>query len=125
MLSTVALSVLLLPHKDVRILFIGNSHTYVHNVPIMVAAMAPKHLTVHTGSVVAPGATLDQHLKSKQLADALKQPWDYVLFHDQSSLGRPLLVEGVQRVYDDRDFQVKSKELVKRIRVIGAQPVLV
>src|SRR5678816_986615 len=71
-----------------RVLFIGNSYTYVNDLPGTFAklARATGHDVV-TGMVAAGGATLGQHASAtttKRAIDSLR--WDYVVIQEQSQI---------------------------------------
>ena len=71
-----------------RVLFIGNSYTYVNDLPGTFAklAQAGGH-TVETDSLATGGQTLDGHLQDTatgQRLDARK--WDYVVLQEQSEV---------------------------------------
>ncbi|MBL9025627.1 MAG: SGNH/GDSL hydrolase family protein [Myxococcales bacterium] len=69
----------------VRLLFIGNSHTYVNDVPALVRELACSGgARVESTAVAAPGASLVDHASNPAVFDAIaSQPWDFVLIQDQ------------------------------------------
>jgi hypothetical protein len=104
------------PHR--RVLFIGNSFTYVNDVPCLVqrmAALGTPGVVLDVTTVAAAGATLEQHWQGGPAQRLLREnPWDYVVLQDQSS--RPLY--GPQLVID---YAARFAELS---RAAGAQPIL-
>lgn len=72
---------------SLRLLFIGNSYTYYHDLPKMVYEIAKsqkKKLSVK--SVTKGGEKLSGHLKNQKLRDMLtSQKWDFVVLQEQSS----------------------------------------
>lgn len=98
-----------------RILFLGNSFTFFHDMPVMV-----QHLTGwETKAVTRGGAYLRQFLDP---ADALnlemeatleRENWDYVVIQEQSfnAVGR------------EDDFRESCKKLCEKIHNTGAVPV--
>jgi hypothetical protein len=76
-----------------RVLFVGNSFTFGHDLPGIVARLAaaadpPLHLEVHT--VARDGMTLEGHWGEGQVARRLiEEEWDFVVLQEQGS--RPLM----------------------------------
>jgi hypothetical protein len=72
----------------VRVLFIGNSHTFVNDLPTVLCGMGaasqpPVPLAVT--EVVAPGYTLDQHLREGSAGRAvIGSRWTWVVLQEQS-----------------------------------------
>ena len=75
--------------RKLRVLFIGNSYTYVNNLPGIVAALAESaHESLETEMIVAPGATLKKHWEDGKAVEVMKRDrWDYVILQEQSTLG--------------------------------------
>lgn len=102
----------------VRVLFIGNSYTYYHQMPAAVAAMAQ----VSTGArlvqydmVAESRATLQSHGESGRAQAAIrKQKWDFVVLQEQSL--RPVRRFGKMLEY--------AKLLDEEIKRNGARTVL-
>lgn len=68
-----------------RILFIGNSLTYVENLPGKLKALAQSDgKVVITGQSAPGGYTLSNHSTYGPTLDLLNQHWDYVVMHEQS-----------------------------------------
>jgi hypothetical protein len=96
----VALAILLVPAlsstaqqetKPVRVLFIGNSYTFVNDLPGMIAelAKAGKQPPLEIGQETPGGWTLEKHWKDgKAVAKIAEKAWDYVVLQEQSQ--RPL-----------------------------------
>ena len=99
-----------------RVLFLGNSFTYFHDLPVMAARLTGWD----TDSVTRGGAYLHQFLDPKDELNARmeaaleKGPWDYVVLQEQSfnAVGNP------------EDFLKSVKGLCEKIRALGAAPVL-
>ena len=99
-----------------KVLMLGNSFTYFHDMPNMVAAL----LGEEVASVTRGGAYLYQMLEPTdelhvQVMDAIRrQKWDYIVLQEQSSAPalRPKL------------FRSSGKALCEIIRANGAKPVL-
>jgi hypothetical protein len=73
----------------VRILFIGNSYTYVNDLPRTLQAMAAaggSH-SVEVGSVLVGGASLRRHWNDRDAVELVRRAgWDYVVLQEQSLL---------------------------------------
>lgn len=72
-----------------KVLFIGNSYTFYHRLPDIVAAMAarpesPRKFEVRM--VAQGGASLAQHWEGGGRRALRSEPWDAVVLQDQSSL---------------------------------------
>ena len=61
-----------------RVLFIGNSYTYVNNLPELVTGLAESaHRPLETEMIVAPGATLQKHWEDGKAVQTIKRShWD-------------------------------------------------
>lgn len=74
--------------QALRVLFIGNSYTYVNDLPQQLeqlAANAAQGATIHTESVVAGGATLKIHWEGSAAQPAIsKGGWSHVVLQGQS-----------------------------------------
>jgi hypothetical protein len=102
-----------------RILFIGNSYTYVNDLPGMFAKLACSggH-KVETGMAAEGGWTLAQHTNSSQTLDKVQfQKWDYIVLQEQSEIPA-IQAARLQTMYP------AVRQLVQRIRTSGAQPLL-
>ena len=71
-----------------RALFIGNSYTYVNNLPQLVADVASSTGdTLFFDSYTIGGYTLDQHLADTNCTNKIRAGgWDYVILQDQSEV---------------------------------------
>lgn len=74
--------------KNMRILFIGNSYTYVNDLPGMMMAMfATRGIKLETRSVTPGGCTLEKHWNGAEARKAIADgPWDYVVIQEQSQM---------------------------------------
>src|SRR5688572_30980395 len=74
-----------------RVLFIGNSYTYFHNVPELFAALAraaQPGREVQTQMVAVGGETLLSLWEKSPAREAVRTgKWDYVVLQEQSRLG--------------------------------------
>jgi len=71
----------------VRVLFIGNSYTYVNDLPGLVAQLlAPRGIQLEHESVTPGGATLEKQVKDGKAIAAIAQgKWDFVVLQEQST----------------------------------------
>ncbi len=71
-----------------RVLFVGNSHTYFNNMPLLFDSLsqsAGRH--VITGMSAPGGYTLEQHSALTVTIDLINQgTWDYVVLQEQSQI---------------------------------------
>ena len=72
---------------SLRLLFIGNSYTYYHDLPKMVYEIAKSQKRkLSVASVTKGGEKLSGHLKNEKLRQMLTtQKWDFVVLQEQSS----------------------------------------
>lgn len=99
-----------------RILFLGNSFTYFHDMPDMVAEM----LQAEVAGNLCGGAYLFQHIDPSDALCATteklltEQRWDYVVLQDQSQ----------GPITHPEEFKRAVAELSVKIRAAGGTPVL-
>ena len=99
-----------------RILFIGNSFTYVNDLPDMVKHLLP----CETEGVVRGGAYLrdfcnpEDELYAKLEHALTREKWDYAVIQEQS----------FNAVGNRADFLKHMGILCARVRLAGAEPVL-
>lgn len=77
--------------KPMRVLFIGNSYTYVNNLPgvLIDMAKAAHERTFDPTVVLVGGSTLEAHLtRGDAMREIEKGGWDYVIVQEQST--RPM-----------------------------------
>lgn len=76
---------------SVRVLFIGNSYTYYHDMPMMVKRIAASiaqdfRMKLSVRKYTPGGWTLQKHLQMKDEIAAIKDGgWDYVVLQEQSA----------------------------------------
>ncbi|KKL08113.1 hypothetical protein LCGC14_2579120, partial [marine sediment metagenome] len=102
--------------KPLRVLFVGNSYTFVNSVPSAVAVFA-RHRKQRplVGKLNAPGGcTLRKHyLKTGARKQIAEGKWDYVVLQEQSQMP----------VVYPKAFQHYAALLAKDIQAAGATPV--
>lgn len=105
------------PSPPVRLLFIGNSHTYLHYMPQMLAALAAAAgglAPLQAEQVTGQGASLKWHWHNPDTRALLvKNRWDYGVLQDRS--GGPL-----EAVADLREY---GQRLAGEIRKQGAETI--
>ena len=104
--------------QQVSLLFIGNSYTFGHDMPDLLADLAdagePRYC-LELESVVAGSATLEYHWQAGEALQKLQsKSWNYVVLQEQS-MGT---IEFPQR------FQQSASRWIQAIRQTGATPVL-
>ncbi len=75
--------------SPLRVLFIGNSYTYYHDMPTLVGrlAAAADARPLEAALVVAAGASLQRHWDQGQATARIREArWDYVVLQEQSTL---------------------------------------
>ena len=85
-----------------RVLFVGNSHTYTNDLPGMVAGLAAmRGVDLQTGMVAEPGHSLADHLAQPRLREALQGEWDWVVLQQgpsSTARGRAQLIRSVEAI---------------------------
>lgn len=73
--------------EEVSVLFIGNSFTFMNNMPYMFQDIAiSKGKKVHVDTVVEGGKNFEYHSKSPETYELIKsRKWDYVVIQGQSN----------------------------------------
>ena len=100
-----------------RVLFVGNSYTYVNDLPTMFSELSRSggH-KVEVSTVAEGGFTLADHVNSAQFSEALtSNQWDYVVLQEQSQTPS---VEYLRINF----MYPAARTLVKQIRAVNAQP---
>jgi len=103
----------------VRVLFIGNSYTYVNDLPHRFAELARAGRHPVVVDMVAPGGwTLEQHAASAETSGKIEgSPWTFVVLQEQS------VVPAVAQAREAGMYPAVRK-LATAIRAHGAEPVL-
>jgi hypothetical protein len=104
--------------KPIRILFIGNSYVYYHDLPQLlrkVAAASGVSRPVETEAVTFAGASLEMHWNSaKSHAYLTNKKWDYVVLQEQSTLPitDPEKVHRYIRLFDEEIRRAGAKTVL-------------
>jgi hypothetical protein len=99
-----------------RILMLGNSYTFYHDLPDMVASILDATVVAHTrgGARLAEHLNPDTEMGSKTLKALSQEAWDYVVLQDMSN--SPIMTP--------RSFYSSVAALCEKIHTNGAVPVL-
>jgi hypothetical protein len=100
----------------IRVLFIGNSYTYVNDLPAMTTWLASKEKrTLETTTIAEGGYTLEQHWNAGKAIAAIRQGrWDFVVLQEQST----------RAVQETASYQAYVRAFELEIRKIKAKTVL-
>lgn len=69
------------------VLFVGNSYTYVNNLPLLLSRMATSAevpVTIETAECTGGGYTLEQHWNEGRAVNEIRKGWDFVVLQEQS-----------------------------------------
>jgi hypothetical protein len=70
-----------------KVLFIGNSYTFVNDLPSLVVSLADAAggRKIETGQHLVGGCTLERHVKDKKAVEKIREkPWDIVVLQEHS-----------------------------------------
>lgn len=120
------------PHRvsenpnTLRVLFIGNSYTFVNNLPGLVIELAAHEAKpVDAEMVVIGGARLaDLWAEGSALAAVRRGHWDYVVLQEQSTLGSWVVTNGIDQIGDPALFRQYVRLFNTEIQKVGAKTVL-
>ena len=96
-------------HRKLSVLFIGNSYTYVNNLPLIIQNLAAANGdTVLYAESTIGGYSLPNHFADAQtMALVNQQPWDYVILQDLN----PFIVNDTETSSPPGSLQASSKFL--------------
>lgn len=99
-----------------RILMLGNSFTYFHDMPKMLAVILGVEVVEHTrgGAFLHENLDPQAELGAKTLSALKEEKWDYVIMQEQSKAP----------IFAREDFLDSVKKLTALIRENGAQPLM-
>jgi hypothetical protein len=108
------------------VLFVGDSLTYVNNLPAIYRAIAnSKGGCVTVAMVASGGESLREHWKTGDVVRQLQaHHWTFVVLQDQTTFGQVYLVNGKSHVRDARELFIYGRKLADRIRAARSVPVL-
>jgi hypothetical protein len=103
----------------VRVLFLGNSYTYVNDLPAVFVELARSAgKNAETGMVASGGETLAEHAASAESIGAIRgSRWQFVVLQEQSEIPS---VEALRQ----SEMYPAARSLAEVIRAAGATPVL-
>lgn len=111
----------------IRILFIGNSYTFVNDLPGLIkelAVSAHEKRLPETEQATEGGATLKLHWQNQKALRAIRSKhWDYVVLQEHSTLGPTQAVNGVLPINDPTDFYTYARLFDAEIKKAGAQTI--
>jgi hypothetical protein len=100
-----------------RVLFIGNSYTFVNDLPATLTALAKSgDHRIETGMAAEGGMTLTNHVDAANTANQISSsPWDFVVLQEQSQ------IPSVKQFRIDQMYPA-ARTLVRKIENAGAEP---
>ena len=117
------------PDGTLRVLFIGNSYTYVNNVPALLEAVAAQSggPAIETEMLVAPGARLIDFVEAEAVLDRLDgERWDFVVLQELgghlaclSTGQRPLPTECTESIASHRKLAKAARRNGARVLLFG------
>jgi hypothetical protein len=114
--------------RKVRILFIGNSAIYFHNLPDIVksiAASGPNPIDVDCELIAEGGQTLEGHwLEGRAQREIRAKHWDYVVLQEQSGLNDELEVNGQWLIAGWESYHRFAKLFDAEAKAVGAKTVI-
>jgi hypothetical protein len=102
-----------------RVLFIGDSFTYINNLPAVFGSLARAgHHSVRTEEIAGAGESLARHVESRDATRALRSArWSIVVLQEQSQIPASALLR-------QTEMKRPARQLADMIREAGAQPML-
>lgn len=99
-----------------RILMLGNSFTYFHDMPRILAAILNADVTAHTrgGAFLSEQLNAEMEMGARTFRALREEQWDYVVLQEQSRAP----------IFCKEKFQESVRGLCGLIRENGARPVL-
>jgi hypothetical protein len=102
--------------KPLQVLFIGNSYTFVNDLPGLLSglAKAARGRGIETGQWTPGGCTFQQHVRNGKAVEMIrKRKWDFVVLQEQSQV--PFMAKPLMRQF--------ARPLHEAARKQGAQTV--
>jgi hypothetical protein len=102
-----------------RVLFIGDSYTYVNNLPAVFASLARAgHQSVSAEEIAGAGESLADHVDSGDATRALRSSkWNVVVLQEQSQIPASARLR-------QTEMSPAARDLAGMIRAAGARPML-
>ena len=115
--------------KTWRVLFVGNSLTYVNNLPAVVRALAaaqPSPVRIETQTFVAPGGSLAERWKDGAAAKALGEGhWDALVLQERGGLLACMVDPDSRPGTECRASDRAHREFAARAKAAGARTLLI
>jgi len=112
----------------VRILYIGNSAIYFHNLPEIVSrisASGPDPVDIDSEMISEGGQTLEGHwLEGKAQREIHAKRWDYVVLQEQSCLNDEIEIGGVPCITGWESYHRFAKMFDAEAKSVGAKTVI-
>ena len=114
--------------KPIRVLFIGNSYTYVNNLPKLVEAMGNVQTSgprIQTEAFLSGGKTLKWHWEQAKALEMIRQGgWDFVVLQEHSTLGKLFPAGSAPEINDPADYFEFAAKFHEEIQKTGAKTLL-
>lgn len=115
--------------KPLSILFIGNSFSYYHAMPVLLACLAKEAKVSDAGVVVdgvfRGGATLKMLFNGKKALKKINsKPWDYIVLQERGRLGGGATKDGTVHVGNIKEFLEYATQFDNAARAVGAKTIL-
>ncbi len=106
-------------HEALKVLFVGNSLTYYHDMPAIMIGLIQQEQPdrpLKVAMITGPGASLHDHYRCGKLKEVLQEcgPWDWVVLQEKGGL--PLA--------QHEEVQRDTFLLAEQVRKSGAKPIL-
>lgn len=116
------------PRRSLRVLFVGNSYTYLNNLPKLLEAIAASENggpVIHTEASLSGGKTLKWHWEQGRAVEAIRKgSWDFVVLQEMSTLGYQGPKGGPPRINDPAMYFEYAGRFHEEIQRAGAKTVL-
>ena len=116
------------PAQELRVLFVGNSLTYVNNLPATLHALAaaqPQAVRITTATYVAPGGTVAERWKDGVAPAALRAGhWDAVVLQERGGLLACMTDTEQRQQSECRNSERAHKEFAALAKTAGARTLL-
>lgn len=114
--------------KPIRVLFIGNSYTYVNNLPKLVEALSETQKTgprIQTEASLSGGKTLQWHWEHNNALEMVRRGgWDFVVLQEHSTLGKLFPAGAAPEINDPAAYFEYARKFDEEIRKTGAKTLL-
>ena len=114
--------------KTYRVLFVGNSLTYVNDLPAMVRALGaaqPVPVRIETQTFVAPGGSLAERWKDGVAAEAIGEGrWDAIVLQERGGLMACMIDPDLRSGTECRLSDRAHREFAARAKAVGARTLL-